>query len=61
MQTRIAARVLGYQIKLIIRVNNAEIKLIIRHAQLIRRFKNLKSCFYRQQKRHLEGYYRNLL
>jgi len=35
MQTRIAARILGYQIKLLIRINN-EIILIFRHALLIR-------------------------
>lgn len=34
MQTRIAARVLGYQIRILIRANNEEIILIVRHAHL---------------------------
>lgn len=40
VQTRIAARILCYQIKLLIRINNKEMVLIVRHAHLCATFKN---------------------
>ena len=40
MQTRIAARVLCYQVKLLIRTINAIKALIVRHAPLTNNFKN---------------------
>lgn len=46
MQTRIAARTLSYQIKLLIRINNSVFVLIVRHALLIVRFINKLTVYY---------------